>query len=217
MKKTLIILILFVTVDNALSCQCIPLAFEQEVQSSNNIFHGRVVLVDQYTFEIEIIQVWKGEFATKTFHLKQGETSCERRTFELNKEYIFYLTGKSVFNCSRTDEYIRTMDSELLDLKFKNIGDKKSIESNFITERELVILKPLLHDKNINPDDIGYKQILFAIEDKWVDKWMFFNGYRLSDLEIKLFKLQTETEKASMILWTGSNWNKSLKRLKKSM
>lgn len=109
----------------AFACQCLPLTFEQEVQSSNSIFHGRVISVDHYLFNIEIIYAWKGEFATKTFQLIQGETSCEKRTFELNKEYLFYLKGKSVYNCSRTDEYQLTMDSELLDLKFKNIGDQE--------------------------------------------------------------------------------------------
>jgi len=135
MKKVLLILILVVTAYPAFACMCLPRTFDEEVQSSKSIFHGRVVSVDHYIFDIEIIQVWKGEFTTRTFQLTQGETSCERRTFELNKEYIFYLSGNSVFNCSLTDEYQRTIDSELLDLEFKNIGDKKSIESNSITAK----------------------------------------------------------------------------------
>jgi hypothetical protein len=111
MKKTLIILILFVTVDTTFACKCFQLAFEQEAQSSNRIFHGRVISVDHYTFDIEIIQIWKGDLQTKTFQLKQGETSCEMRTFELNKEYIFYLRENSVSNCSRTHEYQLTVDA----------------------------------------------------------------------------------------------------------
>ena len=55
-------------------------------------------------------------------------------------------------------------------LKFKNIGDKKSIESNSFTNRELDILKPLLKSRNVNLDDMGDQQILFAIQDKWIDK-----------------------------------------------
>lgn len=217
MKKILITLIGLVTTEMALACQCLPLTFEQEVQSSASIFHGRVILVDHYEFDIEIIHVWKGEFTTKTFKLIQGETSCEKRTFELNKEYLFYLKGKSVFNCSRTNEYQLTMDSALLDMKFKNIGDRKLIESNFITDKEADILKSLLKSKNINARDIVDKQVLFAIQDKWVDKWTFFESYRWSDLEIKLIKLDTETNSGPMILWTGNNWNKALKKLKRSM
>jgi hypothetical protein len=217
MKKALIILILFVTVDTAFACKCLQLTFEQEAQSSTSIFHGRVISIDHYTYDIEIIQVWKEEFSNKIFQLKQGETSCETRTFELNKEYLFYLSGKSVFNCSRTQEYQLTLDSELLDLKFKNIGDKQSIESSSFTDKEIDILKPLLKRRNVNLDDIGNQQVLFAIQDKWVDKWAFINSLNWLSFGIKLNKLDSEKNPVPMILWTGSNWNKSIKRLKKSL
>jgi hypothetical protein len=217
MKKILVTLILFVTVDTALACNCLPLTFEQEVQLSNSIFYGRVIAVDKYKFDIEVIHVWKGEFTTSTFQLIQGETSCEKRTFELNKEYLFYLKGKSVFNCSRSHEYQSTMDPELLDLKFENIGDKKLIKSNSLTDRELDVLKFLLRSENISPVDIADKKVLFAIQDKWVDKWTFFDSYRRSDLEIKLTKLNTEKNLGTMLFWTGNDWKKASKKLKQSM
>ena len=125
MKKPLIILILILIADTTFACKCLQKTFEQEANSSEKIFHGRVISADHYAFDIEIIQVRKGEFERKTFQLRQGETSCETRTFELSKEYIFYLSGNSIWNCSRTEEYQLTVDAELLDLKFKNIGNKK--------------------------------------------------------------------------------------------
>ncbi|MBI3221392.1 MAG: hypothetical protein HYZ44_17910 [Bacteroidetes bacterium] len=216
MNKVLLVLILLVTVDTAFACRCVPLTFEQESTSANRIFRGRVVSVDHYTFDVELIKVWKGEFETNTFQLKQGKNSCERRTFGLNKEYLFYVSGESVFNCSRTDEYQLTMDSELLDLKFKNIGDRESIESNSITEKENAILKSLLKSKNKH-DEIGDKQVFFAIQDKWVDKWAFFNSCRWADIEIKLIKPGKEKSSGATILWIGNNWDKSLRKLKKSM
>ncbi len=213
MKQFYTLLFILATTNLAYACICHPLPFEEEFESSSSIFHGRVILADEYQYEIEIIQTWKGNFTTNTFLLLQGETSCERRTFEVNKEYLFYVRDKSVFNCSRTDEYDLTMDSELLDLKFSGIGFKDSIQSNTMTEREITILKSWLVRKNIDASNVG-KELLFAIEDKWVDKWTFFDRYRWMDVEIRLTKLISSNQ---MILWTGAKWNKSLKKLKKSM
>lgn len=216
MNKVLTILILLVTVDTTFACKCFQLTFEQETQSSNRIFHGRVISADHYTFDIEIIQIWKGDLQTKTFQLKQGETSCEMRTFELNKEYIFYLRENSVSNCSRTHEYQMTVDAELLDFKFKNIGDRKLIESNSLTGREIEILKPYLKSRGIDLDLIGDQQVLFAIQHDWVDKWAFINNLSALGFGLKLTKLDIEKNSGPMILWMGTKWDKSLKRLKKS-
>src|SRR5688572_29490878 len=124
MRVVLILLIGLLTTTKAQACQCIPLTFDEEVKNSNSIFHGRVVSADNYKFEIEIIQLWKGDFKLKVFQLTQGRTSCERRTFELNKEYLFYLRDNSIFNCSRTEEFNLTTDTELLDLTFNHVGDR---------------------------------------------------------------------------------------------
>lgn len=213
MKQLHTLLFILATTNLACACKCLPLPFEQEVESSSSIFHGRVISADQDKYEIEIIQMWKGNFTTNTFLLQQGKTSCERKTFDVHKEYLFYVRGSSVFNCSRTDEYALTIDSELLDLKFKGIGNKDSIQSNTITEREITIIKSWLEWKNIDTSNVS-KELLFAIEDKWVDKWTFFDRYRWMDVEIRLTKLAPSDH---LILWIGTRWDKSLKKLKKSM
>jgi hypothetical protein len=214
MKKLLMILIGLLASDAAFACMCGPLPFEEEVRVSSHIFHGRVLAVNDYLFDIEIIQAWKGEFATTIFQLKQGQTSCERRMFDLNKEYLFYVKGKAVFNCSRTEEYQFTIDSELLDLKFNNLGDKEAIESNSFTDRELLVLKALLESKNISSEGIVGKHILFAIEEKFVDKWAFFEGCMECYSQIRLTTL-IDTDPASTVIWKGTNWKKSFRKLKK--
>lgn len=217
MKKTLIILILIVTGNTSFACRCWELTFEQEAEASTKIFHGRVISADHYTFDIEIIQLWKGDLQAKTFQLKQGKTSCEMRSFELDKEYIFYVRENSVINCSRTQEYHLTADAELLDFKFKNIGDKKLIESNSLTDKEIEILKPYLKSRGVDLDLVGDGQLLFAIQDDWVHKWAFISNLGALGFGLKLTKLDMEKNTGPMILWMGTKWDKSLKRLKKSI
>ncbi len=91
MKLIVFLIGLFVAY-SAQGCRCIPLTFEEEVKNSKYIFHGIVTSFSNYEHDIEIIQIWKGDFKSKVFHLKQGTTSCESRIFELNKEYLFYLS-----------------------------------------------------------------------------------------------------------------------------
>ena len=100
------------------ACKCIPLPINDEIKLSSHIFHGRIILVENNQFEIEVIQIWKGNIKGKVFSLTQGMTSCEKRTFELKKEYLFYVRNKSVDNCSRTIEFDFTTDIQQLDLKF---------------------------------------------------------------------------------------------------
>jgi hypothetical protein len=109
------------------------------------------------------------------------------------------------------------MDSELLDLKFNNIGDSKSIESDILTDREIGFLKSLFKNKEINLNDLNENKLLFAVQGSWVDKWTFLNNLNWPALEVKLIKVETKTNLGSMTLWTGTNWDKSLKKLKKSM
>lgn len=217
MIRNLAILIMLVSSNSVLACRCLPMTFEEEAESSNKIFHGRVISVDRYTFLLKVINTWKGDFTSDTIKLTQGQTSCETRTFELNKEYLFFLNGKSIFNCSRTNKYELNIDSELLDLKFKSIGNKKTIESNFLTEREVEILKSLFERNGVNIDSIGEKQVRFAIQDDWVDKWTMFRNQWLGDIEIKFVKLNNENDIETMMLWSGINWEKSIKRLKRKM
>jgi hypothetical protein len=103
-------------------CKCQPLTFEEEVRISTNIFHGRIVFVDNDTFNIKIIKRWKGNFKKQTVQLVQGKTSCTKRTFESDKEYLFFLQGNEVNNCSRTSEFSLSADVKLLDLSLKKSG-----------------------------------------------------------------------------------------------
>lgn len=215
MQKVLTLVILFATADIAFACRCMSVTFEKEAQSSEAIFHGRVVAVDDDTFEIAVMHVWKGEFPGNVFQLVQGETSCERRTFELNQEYVFYLEGTSVFNCSRTSEYSGSLDPELLDLKFHNLGDKDSIESDRLTGREIDILKSLLTSRGIDISNVDRK-VLFAIQYSWVNKWTFFEALKWSEVQIEIARLGKDNTSGPFIVWAGNRWDKSIRRLRRN-
>lgn len=118
MKVILSILLLIITSDHIFLCECVPLSFDEEVKKSNFIFHGEVMTANDYEYDIRIIKTWKGSLSGGMIHIVQGKASCERRTFELGKDYIFYLRHEAVFNCSRTNEYRLTTDAEILDEKF---------------------------------------------------------------------------------------------------
>ncbi|MCA6367053.1 MAG: hypothetical protein IM631_18555 [Cytophagales bacterium] len=220
MRTLLLILIGLIGIDRVNACQCIPLTFDEEVKISSTIFRGLVISADNYQFDIEIIQIWKGDFEAKVFHLTQGTTSCEKRIFELGKEYLFYVRDNSVFNCSRTNEFNFTADTELLDLKFNKVGDKSTIESSTLTDRQLTVLKNILtHANIIFPTNNGEVKISYAYEGGFVDKINFFERIRWEDSKIKLYKVNDKANKdnQSYILWTGNNWDKSLKKLKRSL
>lgn len=214
MKKLIFISLALLTATTANACKCMPQSLQEEILTSDRIFHGRVVSVNNNLFEIEIIQTWKGNFPTQTFRLEQGKSSCERRTFEQNKEYLFFVNNNSVFNCSRTAEYWLTIDPEILDLKIKGIGDQNAIDSPLLTNRELEIVKSLLKNDSINTSDIQNSNVRLAVQDSWVDKWAFFESYRWTNWG---FKAVQTGNKPTVILWTGSNWDKSFRKLKKSL
>ena len=97
MRKLLIVLIGLLTADNAIACRCMPLSLQEEIQKSERIFHGRVISDYDDVFEVEIIQSWKGHFEKKSFTLEQGRNSCTGPTFEVGKEYLFFVNRNSVF------------------------------------------------------------------------------------------------------------------------
>jgi hypothetical protein len=220
MRALLLFFIGIITSDKVNACKCILLTFDDEVKNSKNIFHGRVISANNYKFDIEVIQIWKGDFQSKVFHVTQGKTSCESRIFELNKEYLFYLRDNSVLNCSRTNEFNFTTDTELLNLKFNNVGDKSTIESGALTDRQLTVLKNVLTKENVTyPTNIGEVKIRYAYESVYVDKINFFERIIRSGSKVKLFKVNDKTNKdnETYILWSGNNWDKSFKKLKKSL
>jgi hypothetical protein len=196
----------------AQACICFPMTFEDEVRVSSSIFHGLVISSTGYAYDIVIIQIWKGNFKSKTFHLTQETTSCTRRTFELNVEYLFYLQDSSVFNCSRTMEFNLTTDTQLLDLKFNGIGNKTTIDSESLTDIELNVLKNILSKANVEyPLNIMQIKILYAFESTLINKLAFFENLRwLSDKTkfVKVKDTQSANDSQTYILWsvtTGTN------------
>jgi hypothetical protein len=212
MHGILAVIFLIVAAQTTVACECTHLSFDQEVEKSASIFHGRVISANNYIFEIEIIKVWKGDFPKATFNLIQGHTSCHKRRFELNKEYLFYLgTDHAVSSCSRTAEYKRTIDPELLDLQLKGIGDKSAIESNIITDRELLFLDSFLDSAG----QLNNKKVMFALEDTWVEKWTFLFSLRWFGSQIKAVHWDTAKNNGSMLMWSGWKWGKSFRKLKR--
>jgi|GEM_PF-3156569 len=222
MKAIVSILIGIITINTALSCDCIPMSFADEVKASSSIFHGRVTKAHHHTFDIEIIQMWKGDAQLKNMQIVQGRTGCEKRMFELGKEYIFYLQGdNSVYLCSRTEEYEISIDTELLELAFNHAADKNAIESSHLTGRQLVVLKKIFDRHKIAyPSNIGEIPLRYAVENKFVKKLNFFENTIWFSSKIKLEKMTDVKQKNkgdTYVLWIGYDWKKSMRKLQRAL
>ncbi|HYC85018.1 MAG TPA: hypothetical protein VEB86_07340 [Chryseosolibacter sp.] len=200
---------------SAFACQCLPVSFEQEVQSSTSIFHGRVTQATHHTFDVEIIKMWKGNRELKTYRIEQV-TSCSRRTFELNKEYIFYVQGNEVNNCSRTEEMELNIDDELLDVVFNNVGDRKMvIESDELTARQKVVLKNILVRHNIDhPSEVVHGKVVFAIGEELADKRAFFENARWHGPHMRVEQIRNT---GTYLLWIGFDWKRASRKLKRQV
>jgi hypothetical protein len=222
MRQLKLILIWLVITIEGLCCECLPLSFDQEVKRSELIFHGRAIEADDYIFTFEIIELWKGNFDSKKIKIIQGKTSCEKRTFTLGGDYVVYLDGTSVGNCSRTAEYSLSVDPEKLDLIFRNIGDKKSIESDKLTTREFTVLKNILDKVKINyPDNLSDFKVIYALEESLVDKRTFLENYLWLSYNMELKRIDKEIKnyrgQYEYLLWTGFNSKKSFRALKRNV
>jgi len=221
MKTIKLVLIGLVVAIQGHCCQCLPLSFDQEIKRSEVIFHGRVIKVVDNTFTFEIIELLKGSVEQKEMRVVQG-TSCNRRTFELGTDYIVYLIGMSIGNCSRTHEYLSSVDSEKLDLMFKNLGDKESIESDRLTEREFTTLKNIFDKARIvYPSNLLDLKIVYAFEKSLVDKWTFLENYIWLVHSLRLGKvddlIKTQERHDEYLIWIGYNSKKSFRSLKKNL
>lgn len=216
MKNTHAIIVLLLHFSPAWACQCSPVKFTDEVRVSEKIFHGRVISVTDNHYELEVLRGWKGVTPGEHVSIVQGRTSCERRIFELNQEYIFYMHGTSVWNCSRTALYNPiSLDPELLDLEFYRIGDRDSVYSATLTAREVSMLKSFLVIRNISTTEIDAK-LEFAIDKHWVNKWSFFNALQPGMYKIEIFQLTMENGPGATVLWMGENWRKSSRKLRRT-
>lgn len=222
MKRIKLLLIALVVSIQGHCCQCLPLSFDQEIKRSELIFHGRVSKIVNDTFTFEVIELWKGSVELKEMRVKQGTTSCNRRTFELGTDYIVYLNGMSISNCSRTHEYLSSVDSERLDLMFKNLGDKESIESDRLTEKEFTTLKNIFDKaKMVYPSNLLDLKIVYAFEKSFVDKWTFLENYIWLVHSLRLEKvedlLKTQERHDEYLIWIGYNQKKSFRTLKRNL
>lgn len=216
MKNTLAIIVLLLLFNPAWACRCTPIKFSDEVRVSEKIFHGRVISVTDNHYELEVLRNWKGVTPGEHVSIVQGRTSCERRVFELNQEYIFYVHGTSVWNCSRTTLYTPiSLDPELLDLEFYRMGDRDSVYSATLTAREVSMLKSFLVIRNISTSEVDTK-LKFAIDKHWVNKWSFFNALQSGMYTIEIFRLTTENRSNATVLWMGKNWRKSSRKLRRT-
>jgi hypothetical protein len=221
LTRTLILLLMKVTVSfNSLACQCIPFSFDDQVNGSELIFRGRVVEADHNIFTFEILEVWKGEIPGGRIEIIQGETSCERRTFELNTEYLIYLSGHSVENCNRSSEFNSTVDPDRLDLLFRNIGNEKLLDGEQLTARELIVLNHLLKKGAINRlPELEESKIMYVLGESPVKKRTFLENYQFYFQQIELKKVQAEAKPYNSgydyILWVGYNSKKSFRKIRR--
>ncbi|SRR5260221_301439 len=118
-------------------------------------------------------------------------------------------------------EFNLTTDIELLDLKFNSIGSKAMIDSEILTDIELGVLKNILSKENVTyPINISQIKILYAFERAFINKLMFFESIRWSNAKIRFIKVKDKenvNDTETYVLWSGYNWDKSFKKLKRNM
>ncbi len=215
MRVIVVLLLSLVVYANAFACKCLPMTWEEETTVSEKIFHGKVVAVNDYRFAIEVLEIWKGEFASNKFQLVQGATSCTSRVFAQGEEYLFYVNGNEVSNCSRTAIYHRTSDPELLNAKLKGIGNLLVIQSDLLTKYQQSILGNLMQQsESIWPTDLNQTNLRFAIDDQYVKKLDFLDVVQRGSGSIQLTKIKIGNSDV-YLLWQGSNWKKAQRILKK--
>ncbi|NOS93296.1 MAG: hypothetical protein HOP30_15365 [Cyclobacteriaceae bacterium] len=191
-----------------------PLNWEEETAVSEKIFQGKVIAVNNNRFDIEVLEIWKGEFVSNVFQLMQGATSCTSRTFEMGEEYLFYTQGNEVSNCSRTVEYYLTIDAELLNAKFKGVGNLTVIEADELTEFQRSVLKNLFkRSGSAWPADFDRINPRFAVEFEYVTKRVFFEVIRTQSYSLQLKKINNR-QADIYILWLGRDWKKAESKLK---
>ncbi|MDG5813895.1 hypothetical protein QA601_02300 [Chitinispirillales bacterium ANBcel5] len=211
-RVTVVLSLIVIAVSDISACDCVVSTFEEEVEKSKKIFHGKVISAEYYTHLIEIKKVWKGEFLSDTFKLVQGTNTCEKRVFRQGWEYLFFLEDSSVINCSRTNLFYVTFDSFLLDGIEENYN--KDSATNF-SDEELNILKEFLKHYNVSvPDDIIDKKILFAVEDSVVSKVQYFKTHNWArPFLVDLVSLEPDV----YLLWLGTNVESSLEKIRKKL
>ncbi|MFN8888344.1 MAG: hypothetical protein ACK5WF_12865 [Cyclobacteriaceae bacterium] len=215
MKLNLILFLTLVLSVDVIACKCLPMTWEEEVVASERIFHGKVLAVNDNQFDIEVMEIWKGEFASGVFQFKQGATSCTSRMFTIGEEYIFYLRSNEVPNCSRTTEFQLTINLEALDAKFKGIGNRKAIEADELTVIQRDVLKN--HFKKSGNEwlaDLDRITPRFAVEGQWVAKHIFFESIRHTSESFHWKNIKIEKDEY-FIFWLGRDWKKAERRLKK--
>ncbi len=206
MRTTVMLFLSLVVSVNAFACRCLPMTWEEETISSERIFHGKVIAENDNRFDIEVMKIWKGEFTSTVFQLVQGTTSCNTKTFELTKEYLFYVRGSEVRNCSRTTEFDLTIDTEWLNAKFKGIGNMSLIEAEELTVLQRDVLIRLFQKSgNVWPNDLEGMSIRFAVKEEFVTKLVFFQVVLSSS---NLFKMEKVNNGKTdfYILWVGYDW-----------
>lgn len=214
MRVIFILYLSLVLATNAVACKCLPLNWEEETAVSEKIFQGKVIAVNNNRFDIEVLEIWKGEFVSNVFQLMQGATSCTSRTFEMGEEYLFYTQGNEVSNCSRTVEYYLTIDAELLNAKFKGVGNLTVIEADELTEFQRSVLKNLFkRSGSAWPADFDRINPRFAVEFEYVTKRVFFEVIRTQSYSLQLKKINNR-QADIYILWLGRDWKKAESKLK---
>lgn len=172
MKSITITFILLIGITNSvLGCRCTLNSFEAEIKLADEIIVGIVEEKNENTYKIRIIKEWNGRVKVRdndTISLIQEKNSCTKRSFEVDEIYLFYIQDNSIHNCSRTMEFSKTRDIELLESKnhLKSIYYNSDIEYDSLDYERQFIIK----ENSGNRIDIKDKSVIYIYKGEIISK-----------------------------------------------
>jgi hypothetical protein len=165
MRILLIMLLIVVLRQNALSCKCTVNDLRTEIDLAEEILVGRLVAFSEDYQKILVLKTWKGKTKSDTVTVDRSNDFCHlRRLFPENEFFLVYLDRKGIHNCGRTSRYHYTRDVEVLDSIYKQSIWMNENQVATLSELEYRRKNVVLTDKG--EIDVNNKRVVYNFEGK---------------------------------------------------
>ena len=167
----LLFLTLLFNIDSAYGCKCSLRYIVEELELSNEILVGEIINDENSKYGIRIIKEWSKIHTVREnniTYIEQQNSSCTRRTFELNETYLFYIQKGEIHNCSRTIEFSKTQDIQWLDqdISLQTTYYNSSTEYDEINYNRNYVIT----DNNGIKYDTKDKNVIYVFKNKLISK-----------------------------------------------
>jgi hypothetical protein len=160
-----LILVLTLTIgQKGISCECKFRDIKAELNLSKEILIGQLVKITKDSLQVKVLKTWKGQIKTDSLTIINGDGCYRKFLFPAGEHFLIYLEPSGIHICSRTIQYTKSQDIELLDSIFNH--------SLWINENERMTIEKLEYKRNyiIQTDkgeiDIKDKKVIYNFEGK---------------------------------------------------